>query len=58
MSTHPRWTPGASSPEGYKKLLRRVATRMSRPLLRKAVESIKARAAAVFEADGGNSKRD
>ena len=52
------WTSATSAPDDYKALLRRVATRMPRPVVRKAVESIKARAAAIFEADGGNIKRD
>ena len=42
----------------YKKRLRRVALRMPRSLVRKAVESIKQRAQAIFDADGKNIPRD
>ena len=38
--------------------MRKVALGLARPVVRKAVESIRARAQAIFDADGQNIKRD
>ena len=50
--------PARESGAAYKARLRRVALGLPRPAVRKAVESICARAQAIFEADGRNIKRD
>ena len=42
----------------YKKKLRRIAIRMPRKAVRLAVEQIKKRAQAIFEANGDNIARD